>query len=146
MKYTLIIEDTLEEEIIIKSNTHKAIFDKIKELIEEEENNQQLIGYKDEEIVILNLLDVSCFVCECNKVYALLDNKKYQVKSRLYQIEEKLTDKYIKINQSCIVNIDHIVKFKTMYNGFLQIVLKNNHVEYVSRSNLKLVKERFGIR
>ena len=85
-------------------------------------------------------------MCECNKVYALLDNKKYQVKSRLYQIEEKLTDKYIKINQSCIVNIDHIVKFKTMYNGFLQIVLKNNHVEYVSRSNLKLVKERFGIR
>ena len=93
MKFTLIIDNTAEEEIIIKGKSYKPVFDRIKELIEEE-NNQQLIGYKDEEIVVLNLFDVSCFICESNKVYALVNNEKYQVKLRLYQIEEKITDKY----------------------------------------------------
>ena len=42
MKFTLIIDNTAEEEIIIKGKSYKPVFDRIKELIEEE-NNQQLI-------------------------------------------------------------------------------------------------------
>ena len=143
MKYKLIIDETKEEEIIIIAHKKKEIFDEIERLILNENDN--LIGYLEDEIVILSFSDIVCFISENNKVYGLVENKKYLIKKRLYQIEELIDNNFIKINQSCIANIKYIKKFQTSFNGSLQVIFKNNYKDYVSRREMKKVKERIGI-
>jgi len=60
-------------------------------------------------------------------------------------LEEKLSSDFIKINQSCIVNIKKIEKFSASIYGTLNIKLKNGYSDYVSRRNMKKIKERFGL-
>ena len=143
MKYKLIIDESKEEEIVIVCHYKRDIFDQIEQMINNADNS--LIGYENEDIVMLNYSDVHCFISENNKVYALTDKNKYLIKKRLYQIEEELDLNFVKINQSCIANIKQIKKFSASFNGFLQVHFKNGHSDYVSRRELKNVKERVGI-
>lgn len=143
MKYKLIIDETKEEEIIIVCHKKREVFDQIEQLISSVDN--KLIGYENEDIVMLNYNDINCFVSENNKVYALTNKHKYLIKKRLYQIEEVLDLNFVRINQSCIANINQIKKFSASFNGFLQVHFKNGYIDYVSRRELKNVKERVGI-
>ena len=90
------------------------------------------------------MFDVNCFISESNKVFALT-NEKLQVKLRLYQVEELLDESYIKINQSCIANIRQIERVEATFSGALSVIFKNGYKDYISRRNLKNVKERLGI-
>lgn len=143
MKYKLIIDETKDEELIITCHHKREVFDQIEQLITN--MDAQLIGYENEDIVILNYDDVVCFVSDNNKVFALVGKHKYLIKKRLYQIEEQLDLNYVRINQSCIANIKQISKFSAAFNGFLQVHFKNGYSDYVSRRELKNVKERIGI-
>lgn len=143
MKYKLIIDESKEEEIVIVCHYKREIFDQIEQMINNADNS--LIGYENEDIVMLNYSDIHCFISENNKVYALTDKNKYLIKKRLYQIEEELDLNFVKINQSCIANIKQIKKFSASFNGFLQVHFKNGYSDYVSRRELKNVKERVGI-
>lgn len=143
MKYKLIIDETKDEELIITCHHKREVFDQIEQLITN--MDAQLIGYENEDIVILNYDDVVCFVSDNNKVFALVGKHKYLIKKRLYQIEEQLDLNYVRINQSCIANIKQISKFSASFNGFLQVHFKNGYSDYVSRRELKNVKERIGI-
>ena len=143
MKYKLIIDPSLEEELIIIANKEKAIFKEIEKMILSEQ--QQIVGYLNDEIIILNKDEICCFISENNKVYALLNNNKYLIKKRLYQIDESIGKNYIKINQSCIANISQIKKFVATFDGSLQVIFKNGYKDYISRRELKNVKERLGI-
>ena len=71
--------------------------------------------------------------------------EKFEIKTRLYVIEEKLPENFIKINQSCIANINQIERFDASISGTLKIRFKNGYTDYVSRRQLKNVKERIGI-
>ena len=57
-----------------------------------------------------------------------------------------LGDDYLKINQSCIVNIKAIKQFDVSLGGSLMISLKNGYRDYVSRRQVKAVKERIGFK
>lgn len=143
MKYKLIIDESKEEEIVITCHQKREIFDQIEQLITKLDSS--LIGYENEDIVMLDYNDVHCFVSENNKVYALTNKHKYLIKKRLYQIEEVLDLNFVRINQSCIANIKQIKKFSASFDGFLQVHFKNGYTDYVSRRELKKVKERVGI-
>ena len=44
-----------------------------------------------------------------------------------------------------LINIDKIKRFDASLSGFLLVTLKNGYSDYVSRRNLKNVKERLGL-
>ena len=56
-----------------------------------------------------------------------------------------VTDNFIKINKSCIANLKKIKRFDASFGGAMQVTFKNGHTDFVSRRNLKNVKERMGI-
>ena len=144
MNFKLIIDNDAPEEIIIYAKEKTKLIEDIEKLITETQNT--LIGYKDDEIVPIDLKTVNCFFVEENKVYALTNKEKLQIKLRLYQIEEILDDNFIKINQSCIANIKNIERFSVSLSASLKVIFKNGYIDYVSRRNLKSIKERFGIK
>ena len=143
MKVTLILDRNREEELIIYAHKESNLTDSIKKLVSEQRDT--LIGYNEDEIIPLRILEIHCFTVESNKIYALTDNSKLLIKNRLYKIEESLPDSFVKINQSCIVNINKIERFSTAISGSLTVRLKNGYCDYVSRRNLKNVKERLGL-
>ena len=143
MKCTLIITDEHEEEVVIYARERTKLTNDIEVLVCG--SVPELIGYKENEVVKLNSDLISCFTVEGNKVYALTDSEKLQIKLRLYQLEEMLPDTFVKINQSCIANIKKIERFDTSVSGTLLIKFKNGYKDYVSRRQMKAVKERFGL-
>lgn len=143
MKLRIVIDPNRDEEIVINAREKSHLVCEIEELVKN--HSVDLIGYTENETVKLDLNDVYCFYTEDNKVFALMENEKYRLKSRLYQLEENLSDNFVKINQSCIANIKKIDRFKATVGGSLTVVFKNGYVDFVSRRNLKNVKERLGL-
>lgn len=143
MKYSLIIDKNKEEEVIVIAHEKHELVEKIEKLVLN--NDKELTGYLDDEIIILDMGKIACFISSDNNIYALIGEHRYRVKKRLYQIEEILDDNFIKINQSCIANIKQISRFKASFNGFLEVIFKNGYKDYVSRRELKNVKGRMGI-
>ncbi|MBQ2934289.1 MAG: LytTR family transcriptional regulator [Clostridia bacterium] len=143
MKCTVILDKNREEEIVIYAKEENDIIKRIKQLAADE--NKEIYGFLREEIVRLELNNVYCFSLEGGKLYAMCEKEKYLIKARLYNIEEKLNENFIKINQSSIANIQKIQKFDASIGGALMVVFKNGHTDYVSRRNIKFVKERLGL-
>ena len=143
MKFTLFLDKSREEECIVYANETSRLVENIERLILD--NGLEFIGYKDESIVKINLSEVYCFVVENGKTYAITEDGKLMIKNRLYQLEEKLTENFIKINQSCIANIKKIQRFDASFSGSLSVIFKNGYTDYVSRRQMKNVKERLGV-
>ena len=144
MKYTIIIDKNREEEVIIYAKEKSTLTDEIERLVND--NNPELIGYdKSGECVKLTTDEVYCFTAEDNKIFAITEKDKLRIKCRLYQLEEILPEYFVKINQSCVANIRKIARFDTSVSGTLLIKFKNGYKDYVSRRQMKAVKERFGL-
>ena len=144
MKCYTYIDKNHEEEILIYSHERNDLVEEIEKIVSI--NSINIIGTYENEIIKINPIEVSCFISENNKVFALIGDKKYQIKYRLYQLEEMDFNKYyIKINQSCYANIKKIKKFESTIGGSLKVIFNNNYIDYISRRELKNVKERMGL-
>ncbi len=143
MKFTLYIDKSHDEEVVVYAHGNKPIVERIRALLEE--TSTELIGYQDKLSIIIDLDTVVCFSIENNRVYAITSNEKLYLKNRLYQLEETLPHNFIKINQSCIANIKHIKCFDSSISGSLLVKFKNGFEDYVSRRQIKSVKERLGL-
>ena len=144
MKYQIIIDETRDEQVLVYSHSENSFTRAVARLCEED--GYDLIGYSGREGVRITPNEVYCFIVEDNKIYALTEKEKLFVKCRLYTLEEALPQSFIKINQSCIANIHFIKRFDISFSGALTVKFKNGYVDYVSRRNLKKVKERLGLK
>ena len=93
----------------------------------------------------LHVNEIECFIADNNKVFALYNKNKYTVKYKLYEIYELFNDNFIYINQSCLINVSKIKCFDVNFGGALKVILKSGYSDYVSRRQVKNVKERLGI-
>ena len=143
MKCTVILDKTREEEIVIYAHQKNEMIFEIERMAQEKP--LQLTGFLNEEIVRLEPQDIYCFTVEGGRLYAIGESEKYLIKARLYNIEEILDKNFIKINQSSIANVKKIQKFDASISGTLKVIFKNGHTDYVSRRNIKNVKERLGL-
>lgn len=142
MKCKVFIDKNHEEEVVIYSHQRNFLVEQIESLVNSQEI--EITGYKEQEAVKLDLSEIFCFICEENKIYALTEKERFKIKLRLYQLEEKLPRNFVKLNQSCIGNVKKIQRFNASFGGSLSVEFKNGYKDYVSRRQLKIVKERFG--
>lgn len=143
MKFTLRIDRDREEEVIVYAHENRAVFAEIQRLLAGEET--PLVGYECDSIVVLKPKQISCFISGGDKVFAVCGEHRYLVKRRLYQLEEQLGSDYLKINQSCLANMRQISRFSASIGGSLEVIFRDGNRDYVSRRELKRVKERMGI-
>lgn len=143
LKLKVIIDKNAEEEIIIHARRNSELITAVSDLVNE--HNFNLLGQTGASYKPIEPSEVFFFTVEENKVYAFTEKEKMLIKYRLYQLEEKLPVNFVKINQSCIANIKQISRFDTSVSGAMKIVFKNGYTDYVSRRQLKTVKERVGI-
>ncbi len=143
MKCEIVINENADKRVVIYTDKRSALTDTIQKLCADDDVS--LIGYGQREGVLLDMAKVNCFIVEMDKVYALTTDGKYQLKGRLYQIEEMLSDNFIRINQSCIANIKMIKRFDASISGQLTVYFQNGYRDFVSRRNIKKIKQKFNI-
>lgn len=134
----------LEDRVEIYAKEKTEIITQIEQLISSNDEDY-FIGSCRDEIRKIYPNEVICFSVESGKLYAYLSQQKYRLKQRLYEVEQIVGISFLKIHQSCLVNINFIEKFKVSWKGELMVVLNNGKEEYVSRRRLKDVKERLGL-
>lgn len=79
---------------------------------------------------------------ENKKVYIRTRDDHYEVKERLYTLEEQLKDRgFVRISNSEIVNIEQIEKLDMSHVGTIKMFLKNQDETYVSRRYVSKIKE-----
>ncbi len=142
MKCKLFIDKEISEERVeIYARELTKEVGEIKAFSENYETS--IVGFAHEEAVKLSLSEIYCFTVEDSRVFAYTKDKKYRLRLRLYQVEEMLTEDFMKFNQSCIGAASKVERFEAPLSGALNIIFKNGHKDFVSRRNLKSVKERF---
>ena len=145
MKHITVIDPSREEEILIRAHRRTKEVEALEAYIES--MNTELMGYgEDGQIILLCPGEVHCFTVEGGRVYALTDREKLTVRMPLYAIEEKVDKNFVRLNQSCLGNIRKIAHFDASIGGTLMVTFQNAHRDYVSRRQLKTVKERIGFK
>ena len=145
MKCSIIIDESREEEVIVYAHSRNSLVEDIEALVMQ--SHTELIGYgADGAIKKLSPSEVFCFATEGGRLYAHCERERFEVRERIYMLEEMLGADFVKINQSCIANIKFIDRFKASLGGALVVVFKNGYKDYVSRRQIKAVKERIGFK
>ena len=146
MIFKLFIDKACQEEGIATVRARTPVIDEIERLVLQDSLPDQLPGYLDDEITMLEIQNVECFLVEREKTYALYcDGKRYLVRKRLYELEELLPDSFEKINKSVIANWKQIVKFKVQLSGAVDAVFRSGYVECISRRCFAELKRRYAL-
>ena len=108
---------------------------------------RQIISYKNNEIYFIDVQDIICFFSKDKYNYIRTVEDIYKVKYKLYEVEEKLDKRnYIRISKSCIINMRQVECFDTSILGTIEVKLKDNTKEVVSKRNvsnvMKILNER----
>ncbi len=134
-----------EPKIIILTD---KISDEINEIIKRlsEINPDSMTALSEKGVEILEYKDVIRFYSENKKVFVETLKGKYIVRSRLYELEEKLDNKrFVRISNSEIVNIKKIRSMDTSITGTICVVLQGDIKTYSSRRYVGKIKQLFGI-
>lgn len=134
MKFKLLINPHKNE--IVQAQVHqKSIFtDNLEKFVLTNDNSNSIIGYDDKDHVILQLEDIVIITILDNKITAIcINNKRYHLRKRIYQLTNELPNNFWRINKSSIVNKIYIDRFEETKTAGVNIVMKNGLSDYVSR-------------
>lgn len=133
-----------EEEIIIRCNNIDEDVMKLVSVLKE--GKTKINGYSEEGISILLLKDIYYFEAVDNKVFAYTKEKVFEVKSKLYEIEERYDGcDFMRVSKSTVANISKIAHLTPRLNGRFDATMKNKEVIVISRQYVGLLKEKLGI-
>lgn len=146
MKIELDIDKKYDEtSVVIKS---RNITEEVIEILEKlkNEKSQKLLGKKNDKIYFLNPNDIICFYSNEQKIFADTDEGNFEIKMKLYEIEEELKKmSFVRCSKFAIVNIEKINNIELSFGGSLIINLVNGRRETISRRYVKKVKEYLGM-
>ena len=137
-------KDGEEDEIIVRC---ASLDERLMGLISALKTEQiMLAGYMDDKIVKLAPKDIFYFESVDNKVFAYAGKSVYEVRKKLYEIEEEYayTD-FLRISKSAIVNVAKIAYIRPLLNGRFEAKLKNDEKIIISRQYVIELKKKLGI-
>lgn len=146
MKFKLIIEPDMEEEIAARVHRPTALTEQIEQLVMQHTGSDRLQAWTDEDMVLLPIRDIACITVLDGKTFAIdRKNCRYRLKQRLYELEKQLPVSFIRINKSSLANETHIERFRASFNGSVDAVFKGGYAEYVSRRCFAQIKRRYQL-
>ena len=133
-----------EDEIIVRC---AALDEQLMKLIYALKMRQDKItGYVEDKIVKLEPMEIFYFESVDNKVFAYTDKGVYEVRRKLYEIEEDFAHMdFLRISKSSIVNVAKIAYLRPIFNGRFEAKLKNDEKIIISRQYIVDLKKKLGI-
>ena len=120
-----------------KNRETEELYKAIEKLLE-----LRITGYQGQESELLSPTEIVRIYSENKKVYVRTAEDCYEVKERLYVLEEQLKEqKFVRISNSELVNVQQIGKLDMSYAGTIQMNMRNGDVTYVSRRFVRKIKD-----
>ncbi len=146
MIFRLFIDREKPEEVTATVHQRTPLIDEIERLVVQSGLSDQIPGYVEDEIRMLRVEEIECFVVEGEKTYAMYsDRKRYQVRRRLYELEKDLPAGFERISKSALANWKAVARFKVQLSGAVDAVFKSGYVECISRRCFAELKRRYGL-
>lgn len=144
MKYNLIIDKNVEEEITATVHAPSTLTQQIENLVRNYSGSDSIMGYKDDEMKKLKFQEIECITIIDRKVIAIdINGDRYRVQGRLRELESILPSYFIRINKSSIANEHCILQFDAVFSGNVDAVFKCGYKEYVSRRCFSEIRRRY---
>lgn len=135
-----------EDEIIIRvADLTDEILATVKKLKDGDVKDSIAVNLNDS-IHMLPTKEIYYFDSVDNRVFAYTKDKSFEVKMKLYEIEEdsSLTS-FVRISKNTIVNIKKINQLSPEFNGRFEAKLLNGESVIVSRGYVPALKKKLGI-
>lgn len=144
MKFKLIIDPKQEEEVTVTAHQRSPLTDQIETLVQSYTGSDRVAAWLDEDMTLLPFSQIECITVLEGKTFAI-DTKgiRYRLKQRLYELEARLPDCFIRINKSTIANETRITRFAASFSGAVDAIFKCGYREYVSRRCFATIKRRY---
>lgn len=150
MKIRIEVDEKIEEdEVIIRcSELNYEIQNIQRTLANIVSQKVQVIFYKDNSEYYISLSEILFFETEKSSISAHTTDNVYQVKYKLYELEEILPTYFIRVSKSTILNINHIYSItRNITSSSIVEFQKTYKKVYVSRHyykqlSLKLLEKR----
>lgn len=108
--------------------------------------NKNVVGRIEQKMHVLNPQDILLFYSQEQKIFADTMKGTYEIKQKLYEIEEELKGEgFVRISKFAIANINKIRDMEMFFNGSLVANFINGKQEAISRRYVSKVKEYLGI-
>lgn len=102
----------------------------------------QIVATEDNKIYFIDLDKVISFFSKDKYNYVRVKEGTYKIKYKLYELEEIFKDRdFIRISNSCIINVKQVECFDTSILGTVIVKLKDNTQETVSKRNFTQIKK-----
>ena len=145
MKITILdLNPGEEEEIIVKCN---EVNDDLQKLLNQlKQGNGKIAAYQNGDIFFLEPEQIYYFESVDQKVFAYGKTNVYEVKSKLYELEEQLPGgDFMRASKSTILNLNKISRLTPAFSGRFEALLQNGEKAIISRQYVSVLKERLGI-
>ena len=144
MKFSLIIDKNLEEEVIVRAHSPSALTEQIEALILAHNRTDRIAAYREDEMRILKFSQIECITVLDGKTTAIdATSTQYRLKQRLYELEPILPPSFIRINKSSFANETRLKEFTATFSGGVDAVFQCGYREYVSRRCFAQIKRRY---
>ena len=130
-----------DTKIIICTN---KITKEVQELVEKLDTTSitKIYGYKNDKIFILEENNIETIYSENKKVFIRYENGDvFESKKRIYELENNLPNKFVRISNSEIVNFDKVENLDFKIVGTIILNFYTKRHTYVSRRYLKKIIE-----
>lgn len=145
MKVRIEIDENMsEDEIVIRCAQPDERVLKMKRAAESAESEPEIAFFKDADPPLDSIL---FFETGEHNLNAHTSDDVFQVKMKLFELEEILPRKFVRVSKSAIVNVKHIYSVERNITSASLISFAGTHKQlYASRSYYKLLKLRLGER
>jgi hypothetical protein len=104
-----------------------------------------LAFYKDRSEYFLDLANILFFETDGEKIYGHTKDEAYEVKQKLYELEDLLPIAFCRISKSTIVNVKQIYSLEKSFSGTSTVNFYQTHKQvHVSRRYYQVLKERLN--
>lgn len=144
MRVTEKLVNNLDEEgVILQYIRLTKDFEEIKEYVQRK--GDALIGYtQNNERMSVRVEDILYFEIVDGIVFAYTVDSVYEIKGRLYQVEEKVSKRTIcRASKTMLVNVEHIISVRTALNGRLYARMENGEEILITRRYAKEIEDCF---
>ena len=127
------IDPTEEEAVILEYIEWTSEWENLSDYIEGKK--RQIIGYgTKKEMYSIQLDDILYFEAVGDLVFAYTGDQVYEIKMRLYQVEETVQQNGIlRVSKSFLVNVRKIEKVRSVLNGRFMAVMENGEEVLITR-------------
>lgn len=143
MKVRIELDPQMDEpEMIIRAPRLTEDVARLQQLILEQKMTP-LTFYKDRSEYFVYVSEILFFETDGEKIYGHTREEAYEVRQKLYELEEILPIAFCRISKSTIVNTKQIYSIEKSFSGTSTVNFYQTHKQvHVSRHYYQLLKER----